>query len=215
MLQPFEPELNWTRFSVSFPQVSQRCWGVVLGGYMTVPNCTNRPTVALAAPSAPQADIPRLHEILSAISADRYKEMQANLGCAAQHMTWSTTIGSFMRESGAYDAFETLLEILRVRLLHPKAKPEEYAKLDADFAAFERCASPHARVPPPKPQPPHGADSKGPPNRTFEGLCSLSKYDRPTPGCKECMSTHRGYVPGGALCCETSENLAACPRLWA
>ena len=40
---------------------------------------------------------------------------------------------------GKYDAFETALEILRVKALLPDALPFEYADLDKDFAAFMAC----------------------------------------------------------------------------
>ncbi len=37
--------------------------------------------------------------------------LQAELLCAAQHLTWSGMVGGFMWDSGKYDAFETTLEV--------------------------------------------------------------------------------------------------------
>jgi hypothetical protein len=44
-----------------------------------------------------------------------------------------------LQESGAYDAFETTLEILRMRVAHPGADPATYASLDPAYAAFMEC----------------------------------------------------------------------------
>jgi len=42
---------------------------------------------------------------------------------------------------GKYDAFETALEILRVKALLPNALPFEYSDLDKDFATFMACGT--------------------------------------------------------------------------
>lgn len=47
--------------------------------------------------------------------------------------------GGIFGEDGRYDAFATLLEILRVRLLHPTADPASYRDLDARFKRFSEC----------------------------------------------------------------------------
>jgi hypothetical protein len=44
-----------------------------------------------------------------------------------------------LQESSAYDAFETTLEILRMRVAHPGADPATYASLDPAYAAFMEC----------------------------------------------------------------------------
>lgn len=38
-----------------------------------------------------------------------------------------------------FDAFETVMAILRARLVHPGVKPEDLAKVDTELAAFMRC----------------------------------------------------------------------------
>eukprot|EP00955_Chlamydomonas_euryale_P075194 362245-Chlamydomonas_euryale.AAC.2 len=75
--QPFEPELNWTKFSISLPQ----------------------------------ADIPTLHEALAAVSDSAYAALQEGLRCGAEHLLFSSSIGGFKRDSGRYDAFETMLAV--------------------------------------------------------------------------------------------------------
>lgn len=53
-----------------------------------------------------------------------------------------------LQESGAYDAFETTLEILRMRLAHPNADPATYTQLDPRYAAFVKCqGAPEAPAP--------------------------------------------------------------------
>ncbi len=61
------------------------------------------------------------------------------LRCAAQHMAFSTFTGAYMGESGRYDAYETLLEVLRAKAAHPHAAPEELRRLDPRFDAFLDC----------------------------------------------------------------------------
>lgn len=46
-----------------------------------------------------------------------------------------------LSHAGKYDAFETILEILRVQQAHPGAKPEDYTRLDADFRRFVNCGA--------------------------------------------------------------------------
>lgn len=61
------------------------------------------------------------------------------LRCAAQHIAFSTYTGAYMGESGRYDAYETLLEVLRAKAAHPHAAPEELRRLDPRFDAFMDC----------------------------------------------------------------------------
>lgn len=58
-----------------------------------------------------QKDIPRLHEVLAGVGDAQYAALQAELGCAAQHMAWASSFGGFMRESGEFDAFETTMQV--------------------------------------------------------------------------------------------------------
>jgi hypothetical protein len=49
----------------------------------------------------------------SRCAAKSLRQTQRELPCAAQHFSWSTTSGAFMRETGLYDAFESTMELLR------------------------------------------------------------------------------------------------------
>lgn len=64
--QPWEPELDWRRFSVPVAE----------------------------------ADIPRLHKVLEAVTPQQLADMQAALQCAAQHLFYSSTLGSILGEDG-------------------------------------------------------------------------------------------------------------------
>jgi hypothetical protein len=86
-----------------------------------------------------EADIPRLHEVLAAIGNASLEAMQDRLHCAAQHLYYSSTLGAVMGENGQYDAFETLLEVLRMRRDHPGVPPARYAEVDSQFADFVAC----------------------------------------------------------------------------
>jgi hypothetical protein len=108
--------------------------------------------------------------------------------------------GGIFGDDGRYDAFATLMEILRVRREHPNAQPSEYAKVDTHWAKFAACQ----------------LDDE-PPTQEGVQLCSYG-YDEslqkvaPTKLC-----SLRGWgkygIPGGAVC-EGVKNLAECPRPW-
>jgi hypothetical protein len=49
--------------------------------------------------------------------------------CAAQHMLYSSITGGVFGEDGAFDAFETALEVLRVRAALPDARQEDFRKV--------------------------------------------------------------------------------------
>lgn len=83
--QPFEPEIDWSEFSVA-----------VL-----------------------ESDIPRLADRLAAINASQLLAMQRRLYCGAQHVFWSSIFGAIVGETGHFDAFETTLEILRMKRQYP------------------------------------------------------------------------------------------------
>ncbi|KAG2452459.1 hypothetical protein HYH02_002701 [Chlamydomonas schloesseri] len=86
-----------------------------------------------------ERDIPVMHAVLEGLKADQVSEFQSNLRCAAQHLFWSSLFGSVFGEDGRYDAFETLMQVLRMRATYPSLGPEEYAYVDASFAAFMKC----------------------------------------------------------------------------
>ncbi|KAG2487592.1 hypothetical protein HYH03_013871 [Edaphochlamys debaryana] len=86
-----------------------------------------------------EADIPRLHEILEAISPEEYALKASRLRCAAQHMAFSLTTGALFGESGAFDAFETLLEVLRAKAAHPDVPFERLRQVDPQLDAFLDC----------------------------------------------------------------------------
>ncbi len=89
-----------------------------------------------------ERDIPLLHELLGGLRPEQVAGFQANLRCAAQHLFWSSLYGSLFGEDGRYDAFETLMQILRMRVRYPGVAPEEYVFVDRAFAAFMRCQPP-------------------------------------------------------------------------
>ncbi|KAG2430415.1 hypothetical protein HXX76_009940 [Chlamydomonas incerta] len=89
-----------------------------------------------------EADVPQLHTLLDDIGPQALAEKQARMRCAAQHMLYSSITGGVFGEDGAFDAFETALEVLRVRAAHPDARQEDFRKLDAAFDAFMDCREP-------------------------------------------------------------------------
>ena len=44
-----------------------------------------------------------------------------------------------MQETGEFDAFNTIMAILRMRKKYPDAKPEDFFSLDAEFRDFVDC----------------------------------------------------------------------------
>ena len=64
---------------------------------------------------------------------------QARLECGAQHMFWSSIYGSILGDEGRYDAFETVMEILRMKLQYPDLDPAKYAAKDEAFRRFMHC----------------------------------------------------------------------------
>ncbi|KXZ52297.1 hypothetical protein GPECTOR_10g929 [Gonium pectorale] len=88
----------------------------------------------------PQQDIPQLHSRLQAVEAEGGVEArQAALLCAAQHLVYSGSGGAFMGEDGRWDAFEFILEVLRMRVEHPGLDPARYASVDERFRSFVHC----------------------------------------------------------------------------
>eukprot|EP00798_Chlamydomonas_sp_ICE-L_P031280 gene31280-6425_t len=132
----------------------------------------------------------------------QYPYAQDGLQCAAQHLAYSSITGSIMGESGKYDAFETTLQILRMKKKYPKAMPFEFVDLDDDFRAFMDCRlglqATHAW--------------------TRRELCSQSTVAPHKEFlCGDCSSSHKSNrafgIPGGFVCCGHN-SLGDCPRLW-
>lgn len=148
--------------------------------------------------SVKEEDVPNMHKILAAISNEQLKKMQAAVACASKHLWWSSMWGGIFGEDGRYDAFATLMEILRVRALHPDAPPDKYREVDERFRKFAACELDD--------EPPHDVQ-----------LCSYG-YDlgmeryAPTPYCTWKQFGKYG-IPGGAIC-EGAKNIAQCPRPW-
>ncbi|GLI68736.1 hypothetical protein VaNZ11_013227 [Volvox africanus] len=165
VLQPFEPEIDWSKFSVSVPE----------------------------------KDIPDLPRILNTVPASEVASKQKRLKCAAQHMFYSSSLGAILGEDGRYDAFETLMEILRLRKEHPDVPPEKYQKVDEQFRKFVNCELGDAEQVP---------------------LCTQGKEIQVEgrKSCKDCR--HKDGVgasffstSGGMLCCE-NDDMTRCPRVW-
>ncbi|GIL79650.1 hypothetical protein Vretimale_12247 [Volvox reticuliferus] len=89
-----------------------------------------------------ERDLPVMHELLERLRPEQVAGFQAALPCAAQHLFWSSLYGSVFGEDGAYDAFETLTQVLRMRAMYPNVAPEEYEFVDSAFAAFMECREP-------------------------------------------------------------------------
>ncbi|KXZ45289.1 hypothetical protein GPECTOR_56g385 [Gonium pectorale] len=178
-----------------------------------------------------EADIPRLHELIAAITPAQYAEMQTRLRCAAQHFFYSSIVGGLFGEDGRYDAFESTLEVLRVKALHPTAPPQDYRRLDPDFDAFMDCRDPPGfKVSGPAPDQYNllsGKGSSAAAARKAAGgqqggaqaenpLCSHNIMDRGRLPCERFVqgSSKTHGLQGGVVCARTRPHLASCPRIW-
>jgi hypothetical protein len=132
-----------------------------------------------------------MHVALAAAEGPRLQQLQANLACAARHLYWAGTWGSiFAGDSGEFDAFNTLMAILRAKLLHPGVPAAQLRSRDGELARFMACQSPvHSS---------HSAPLCLKPHCGFEAAKQPWPYGRQVP-------------PGGALC-QGAPNLAACCR---
>jgi hypothetical protein len=141
--------------------------------------------------------------ILSSISDAKLAAMQKRVACASKHLWWSSFWGGIFGEDGRYDAFATVMEILRVRIEHPGTKPEEYSKVDERWRRFAACELEEG----------DGEDKEG-----VEGeLCTFgAEWDQsqeeiaPTALCRSRAYGKYG-IPGGAIC-QGAKSLADCPR---
>ncbi|KAG2491520.1 hypothetical protein HYH03_010096 [Edaphochlamys debaryana] len=226
VMQPFEPEMDWSRFSIRVAH----------------------------------ADIPGLHGVLGGVGEEAYQRMQDAARCAAQHLVFSTMSGAFMQEDGRWDAFEFILEILRMQQSYPGLDPAKYAETDEQYRNFVNCgevdmsafgakarAAAAARYPVPLAMPglPNdtvitwehlyaengkglarligaaGQHPKAEANTSLP-LCSFSRWDLEPLRCVSRGWRQRARaarqaavtVPGGAACNEAG-SVASCARLWA
>eukprot|EP00798_Chlamydomonas_sp_ICE-L_P028891 gene28891-32083_t len=93
-----------------------------------------------------ESQIPKIDDLLDeVVDGGRLESMQSKLHCVAQHLAYSSLSGSFMGESGKFDAFETIMEILRMKSKFPKAMPFEYYDLDPEYVKFMDCQEPSKR----------------------------------------------------------------------
>ncbi|KAG2494161.1 hypothetical protein HYH03_007796 [Edaphochlamys debaryana] len=142
-------------------------------------------------------------------------------------------MGALMGESGRFDVFETVLEILRAKAEHPDVPPEKLRSVDPRLDAFldcrgdedERAADAAARALAQRSRK-AGVGSSGPIvlAGAAEGgigagqrLCSVSPLDEDAPGVAMCAQLHlRQTDPlhGGLMCARTPLDPVACPRPW-
>ncbi|GFR41319.1 hypothetical protein Agub_g2003 [Astrephomene gubernaculifera] len=150
----------------------------------------------------PERDIARLHEVLGAVTEEQVATMQSRLRCAAQHMFYSSSLGAIIGEDGRYDAFETIIEILRMRKQYPDLPPEQYMDVDERFRKFTNC-----ELGGPEP----------------DVLCAQGT-ERQHPDMPTCTECHRHVSQsrtgssffswaGGMVCCSELE-MARCSRVW-
>ncbi|KAG2482982.1 hypothetical protein HYH03_018108 [Edaphochlamys debaryana] len=86
-----------------------------------------------------QKDIPKLADVIEGFTPEQVSDMQAKTACAAQHLHWSTNLGGIMGETGEFDAFNTIMAILRMRKKRPDLKPGQYYAEDEEFRNFVDC----------------------------------------------------------------------------
>ncbi|KAK3241342.1 hypothetical protein CYMTET_48883 [Cymbomonas tetramitiformis] len=68
--------------------------------------------------AVPFQNLTNLPGILRSLDKTRVREMQTELRCLARRFLWSSVYGRYGNETGADDAFGTLLEVLQTRKLH-------------------------------------------------------------------------------------------------
>ncbi len=145
--QAFEPQLDWGRFAVRVAEADIPRLPYILAGLSeeevqakqvgqagaaahkggrAVPPCCSR----LASPAARSARRPE-HAV--ALRLRPAPLPQAALRCASLHLRWSSILGGSAGEDGRFDAFATLMQILRVKAQQPELKPEEYYEKDEAF----------------------------------------------------------------------------------
>lgn len=133
-----------------------------------------------------QRDIPKLGPLLDGFSEEELREKQSRVRCAAQHFHWSGNIGGIMQETGEFDAFNTIMAILRMRHKHPQAAPDTLYDLDQEFRDFVDCKPYSASVQ----HPPLCSMFVGPLLIRFNDTCPSAKY----------YFRRKMGPPGGAVC---------------
>lgn len=147
-----------------------------------------------------QSEIPNLHKILETVSPETYHGLVKNLTCAAQHLHYSASVGGIMGETGEFDAFNTIIQILRMRLKYPDMEPEDYYHHDAQFRDFVDCV-------------PKKRDRPLPTLCTANVLLKPPKVT-PTPLCpKSPLSLRRRIGPVGGALCLNMTSPAECSRV--
>ncbi|KAL6761691.1 acetylglucosaminyltransferase [Haematococcus lacustris] len=149
----------------------------------------------------PQRDIPRLGQLLESFTDQQVADMQRRTSCAAQHLHWSSSLGGIMKETGEFDAFATIMAILRMRTRHPGVDPSTYYQVDPEFRDFVDCKPGPTSGPPP-----------GPLCTMFIGTGQAEQYgwDDVCPDATYFMRCKIG-PPGGAVCAH-AKNMASCTR---
>jgi len=145
----------------------------------------------------PQRDIPKLGQVLEGYSSSQVAELQERVRCAAQHFHWSGNMGGIMQETGEFDAFNTIMAILRMRKKYPKLRPQDYYITDAEFRDYVDCKPSK----PPVAHPPLCSMYIGPLMIRFNDTCPQAKY----------YFRRKMGPPGGALCVG-AKDLASCTR---
>lgn len=185
VLQPFEPQINWSHFSVPVAE----------------------------------KDIPSLHQILQSVEDDeaRMAKMQRSIKCAAQHFVYSSITGGILGDDGKFDAFESILAVLRSITKNPSTPIEKLYDVDAEFRLFMNCGEMDTVLEleddvKEDPEVKASDDSQ-------QGLCSHSYIDatrKLRPDCYSCFvgQPNSHGVPGGAVCCGAKGDLSLCPRAW-
>ncbi|KAL4427669.1 hypothetical protein ABPG75_001758 [Micractinium tetrahymenae] len=156
----------------------------------------------------PEAEIESMHEVLAGIAGGpRLKEFQDSLLCAAKHMFWAGTYGRiFGDDSGEYDAFNTLMAILRAKRRHPGVPADQLRETDSQLKQFMECRLPKV------------AGSGGEPLCLYSAKPSTAAQGGEEP----CIPASAPLVqvagfkirrmqPGGAVC-HGAPNIAQCHR---
>ena len=193
ILQPFEPFLDWARFSVRVREEDIESLHLVLANVtepalqqLQVSQLRPRVQLGLQHKSCPwPCCVP-----------------QNNLLCAAKHMYWATSYGRlFGNDDGAFDAFHTLLAVLRAKRDHPGVPAAQLRNHDRSLSRFMSCQLDISVT---------GASSRPSP------LClyaqSPASRDSVPPFCSTSgLQQGRHALPGGAVC-SGAPNLASCAR---
>ncbi len=130
---------------------------------------------------------------------------QDNLLCAAKHMFWAGTYGLiFQDDAGEYDAFNTLMAILRAKRRHPGVPAGRLREVDSQLRLFMECRLPREQGSSGEPLCVHTADPSRAAHR--ESCIPAGAPLLQVAGFKV-----RRMPPGGAVC-QGAPNIAQCRR---